>query len=179
MNASTQSTGRDELQMSIKRVSNPDPRDRVVIPFPNACAPAPSNPVLLDADDQASLEAARWWLIKSRLTPKTVIDEACFLLANGIAAEASAYAKAFFRLLDMHAKRELRFLAVGVRAVTNDELWFLQLLKAARADEDGNIEALIGWRLDVSARRRATFLMSQLGRLLQEGDLESDDDVAI
>ena len=111
--------------------------------------------------------------------PRAVIDEACFLLANGVASEASAYATAFFRLLDTHAKRELRFFAVGVKAVTNDELWFLQLLKASLSYDDDSVSALIGWRIDVSAKRRATFLIGQLGRLLQESDLESGGDVTI
>ena len=169
--------GDNEQRMSLNRMSNPEPPNRVVIPFPNACEPAPNKPILLDADDQALLEAARWWLIKSRLTAKAAVEEACFLLASGIPAEASAYATAFFRLLDVHAKRELRFFTVGVKAVTNDELWFLQLLNAAVANED--VETLIGWRLDVSAQRRATFLICQLGRLLQKSDLESGGDVAI
>ena len=158
---------------------NPEPRNRVVIPFPNACEPAPVKPVLLDTADQALLEAARWWLIKSRLTAKAVVEEACFLLASGIPSEASAYATAFFRLLDIHARREVRFFTVGVKAVTNDELWFLQLLKAAIDDDHDSVETLIGWRMDMSARRRATFLVCQLGQLLQQNDLESDGNVVI
>lgn len=171
--------GHDEQRMSLDRMSNPEPLNRVVIPFPNACEPAPNKPILLDADDQALLEAARWWLIKSRLTAKAVVDEACFLLASGMPAEASAYATAFFRLLDVHAKRELRFFTVGVKAVTNDELWFLQLLNATITDEQDSVETLVGWRVDSSAQRRATFLICQLGRLLQKSDLENGGNVAI
>lgn len=172
-------TRHDEQKMTSNRTPNPQPRDPVVIPFPNACEPAPASPVLLDAHDQALLESARWWLIRSRLTAKTAVEEACFLLASDIPSAASAYATAFFRLLDTHAKRELRFFTVGVKAVTNDELWFLQMLNAAIADDHENAETLIGWRIDASAQRRATFLVGQLGRLLRKNDLESAGDVVI
>ncbi len=168
-----------EQRMSPNQLPSPKPGSSVVIPFPNACEPAPNNPVLLDAADQALLEAARWWLIKSRLTAKAAVEEACFLLAVDIPSEASAYATAFFRLLDTHAKRELRFFTVGVKAVTNDELWFLQMLNAAVVEDHENVEALIGWRVASLAQRRATFLIVQLGRLLQGNDLESADDVVI
>ncbi|MEM8950128.1 MAG: hypothetical protein AAGC99_12435 [Pseudomonadota bacterium] len=165
--------------MTLNLMSNPEPLDRVVIPFPNACEPAPARPVLLDAEDQALLEAARWWLIRSRLTAKAVVEEACFLLAGDIPSEASAYATAFFRLLDTHAKRELRFFTVGVKAVTNDELWFLQMLNAAMNGDHANAETLVGWRVGAAAQRRAAFLICQLGRLLQKNDLECSGDVVI
>lgn len=179
MMALANATCHGEQRMSPNQLPSPKAGSSVVIPFPNACEPAPTNPVQLDAADQALLEAARWWLIKSRLTAKVAVEEACFLLASDIPSESSAYATAFFRLLDTHAKRELRFYTVGVKVVTNDELWFLQMLKAAVGEDHDSVEALLGWRVEPLAQRRATFLIAQLGRLLKENDLESDDNVVI
>ena len=172
-------TGDNGSSMGKDQALNPAAESRTVIPFPNACEPSPAHQGPLNAGDRALLEAARWWLIKSKLTPRAVIDEACFLLANGIPCETSAYASAFFRLLDVHAKREVQFFAIGVRAVTSDELWFLQLLNAAIYDDRDSVDTLIGWRLDAPAWRRAVFLISQLGQLLQKNDLENGGDVVI
>lgn len=165
--------------MTLKRVPDPKARNQTVIPFPNACAPSEVQGSLLNTADRASLEAARWWLVKSRLTAKTVIDEACFLLANGIPCDASAYGTAFFRLLDIHAQRKLRFFAVGVEAVSNDEHWCLQLINAAIDGDDDSVETLTRWWLDASAQRRATFLIFQLAQLLQESRLDSDGDISL
>lgn len=165
--------------MNAKSVAKEESENGAVIPFPNACAPAPVDHAPLDDHDRALLEAARWWLIKSRLTAKAVVEEACFLLSKGIRSEASAYATAFFRLLDLHAKRELRFFAVGVEEVTDDERWFLQLLNAAIDEDHDSVEALVAWRLDARAQRRGTFLMLQLGRFLEKIDLEKGENVFI
>lgn len=165
--------------MKLKRVPDPEVGNQTVIPFPNACAPSEGRGPLLSAADRASLEAARWWLIKSRLTAKAIIDEACFLLASGIPSDASAYGTAFFRLLDIHAQRKLHFFASGVEAVSKDELWYLQLINAAIDGDDDSVETLTRWWLDAAAQRRATFLIIQLAQLLQESHLDSDDDVTI
>ena len=150
-----------------------EPRKPGVIPFPNACAPFAAFPSMLDVEERALLEAARWWLIRSRLTPKAIVDEACFLLSNGIPCEASAYGTAFFRLLDLHASRDLKVFAIGVTPITDDERWLLQLLKAAMDEDDETVGILIGWRVAAKARRRAVFLISQLGLLLQGDGLEN------
>lgn len=156
---------------------NPEPRSRAVIPFPNACAPFDAHPALLDAEEETLLEAARWWLIRSRLTPRAVVDEACFLLGHGLPCEVSAYGTAFFRVLDLHASRDLKVFSSGVTPITDDERWLLQLLKAAREDDDETISILIGWRVTPKAQRRAIFLVSQLGQLLRENPLEKLADI--
>lgn len=167
--------GHDERMMTPNR--NPEPRSRGIIPFPNACAPFSAHPVVLDREEEILLEAARWWLIKSRLTPRAVIDEACFLLGHGIPCEVSAYGTAFFRLLDLHASRDLKVFMSGVMPITDDERWLLQLLKAAMDEDDETVAILIGWRVVPQARRRAIFLASQLGQLLRDESLENLADI--
>ena len=169
----------NDVAMSAKTAPDAEVKSRKVIPFPNACAPSAVGEVALGTNDRALLEAARWWVIKSKLTARAIIDEACFLLANGIPSEASAYATAFFRLADMHAKRELRFYALSVKATTDDERWFLQLVNAAIDEDHDSAATLLGWRLEASAQRRAMFLIGQLAQILQKSDLENGGNVFI
>jgi len=150
-----------------------------VIPFPRASAPLEVKPATLRARDRVVLEAARWWVIKSKLTARAVAEEACFILAQGMACETSAYATAFFRLVDIHAKRRLHFFTVGIETITRDERWFLQLIRVAVDDDHESVAALLGWRLEASAQRRAAFLIGQLAQILRKKDLESGENVII
>lgn len=172
-------TCHDEQTMSPNPLPNSKAGSRAVIPFPNACEPAPAVPIALDEDERARLEAARWWLIKSRLTARAVIDEACFLLAHAIPCETSAFGIAFFRLLDLHAKRDLQCFAIGIEAITHDERWLLQMLRAGMDKDEGTVSELVGWRVAKPAHRRAQFLVMQLGKLLREGDPMSIESVHI
>ena len=79
----------------------------------------------------------------------------------------------------MHAKRELRFYALSVKATTDDERWFLQLVNAAIDEDHDSAATLLGWRLEVSAQRRAMFLIGQLAQILQKSDLENGESVFI
>ncbi len=150
-----------------------------VIPFPKACAPAGIGRAPLSAKERLLLEEARWWLVKSRLTARAVVDEACFLLANGMPHDACAYGTAFFRLLGIHAKRRVHFHAAGIETVTVDERWFLQLLDAAFNEDGERLGILLGWRLARSAERRASFLIGELAEILTKRDLEDGEIVVI
>ena len=54
-----------------------------------------------------------------------------------------------------------------------------ELINAAKDEDEQNVTALLGWRLEPAAGRRAGFLIVQLAQLLQKNDLESDESIII
>ncbi|MBC8131103.1 MAG: hypothetical protein H7Y08_12375 [Rhizobiaceae bacterium] len=110
--------------------------------------------------ERVTLDRLRWLALRSLIAPKPDFEKACFLLAGEADVSLERFANAFFRGLSGKARRKMEFYRPGTRGVSDDELWLLRLVAAARQGEDATIRALVAWRVRPESQRWLRFLLA-------------------
>lgn len=142
------------MPFALKRLSEPPVQERgAVLDFPappvdrRAVNGAPTS------SDLETLDTLRAWLARSRLSGESPSEHACALITAPSRESAERSAIQLFRALPWASRRRLVFHRRGAVSVTTDEMWLLRLLYAIRQGNRDSEAALLGFRIQPSARR--------------------------
>ena len=126
----------------------------------------PAGAETLSASERIDLDRLRWMALRSQLTPRPDLEQACFLLAGETGVSFERFSIAFFRGLAAQSRRKMVFYRPGAVALSEDEVWLMRLLGAWRRGEAAGAGALVAWRVEPAGQRWLRFLSAGVARTL-------------
>lgn len=118
----------------------------------------------LSAQEWAYVNHLRFIAMECRVLPRTDLFQACALLHVSKANTARAHAEVLMRCLPEALGLHPKLHAPGVKELSFDEHWLLQLGNAAAGFDRPSVRFLIQSRVVREHRRLTTYLVQQLSK---------------
>lgn len=110
----------------------------------------------------AFLNQLRFVALGCRSKPRTDLFEACALLTMDKSQSIRAHAEALVRSLNDALSKRAILLRPGVKEVSFDEAWLLQLAQALQRGEEASVSFLLWSRVRPEHHRHIRFLVSRI-----------------
>jgi len=144
-----------------------------IVAFP-ACEqfvdyPAPRKE-LTDGEREDVLRLRRWF-VEIMLSNPLHLETSAFHTAHDGEGDPRSLGQAFCHILQYHARKRFVIYPERERSASQDEVWYLSLMRAVRDGDQASQRSLIAWGIRPSGQRTAYQLALRLGALcpVEEG----------
>lgn len=119
---------------------------------------------LTEGERQDILRLRRWFVETLLLNPLH-LETRAFNAVHSAESDARSLGQAFCHTLQWHARKRFVIFPERERSASQDEVWFLSLMRAARSGDQASLRSLIAWCIRPSGQRLAYQLVRRIGAL--------------